>query len=92
MTVYVTCSNEMSHMSKKKCQLVQSLERIFIKLSNGAKIKELAHAQAKLIDTEHAGVESYKLRKSHLKFAVTQVHDRVPCLVLIQLFCFYFTF
>ena len=40
---------------------------------------ELAHTQPKLFDTEHAGVETFNLRKSHLKFVVTQVHDRVRC-------------
>ena len=50
----MTCSNIMSHMSKKQIELVISSERIFIKLSSGAKIMELAHAQPKLFDTEHA--------------------------------------
>ena len=40
----------MSHMSNK-IELVLSLERIFITLSNGAKIMELAHAQPKLFNT-----------------------------------------
>ena len=39
----------------------------------------LANAQPKLFDTEHAAVESFKLSKSHLKFVVTQIHDRVRC-------------
>ena len=41
------------------------MERIFIKLYNGATIMDLAHAQPKLFDAEHArgGVESFKLRK-----------------------------
>ena len=64
----MTCSNEMSHMSKIKIELVQSLEGIFIKLSNGAKIMELAHAQPKLFDTEHAG--GRKLQTEKIAFEV----------------------
>ena len=35
-------------------ELVISLERIFIKLSNSAKIMELAHTQPNLFASEHA--------------------------------------
>ena len=38
----------------KQIELVISSERIFIKLSKGANILELAHAQPKLFNTEHA--------------------------------------
>ena len=46
----MTCSNEMSHISKK-IELVTPMERIFIELCNSAKIMELALAQPKLFDT-----------------------------------------
>ena len=58
----------MSHMSRNKnVELVQSLERIFIKLSNGAKIMELAHAQPKF-DTKHA--RGRKLQTEKIAFEV----------------------
>ena len=41
----VTCSNEMSRMSKK---------RRCINLSNGVKIMDISHTQPKLLDAEHA--------------------------------------
>ena len=40
----VTCPNEMSHMSKTKIELVQSLERI-ISFPTLQKIMKLVHAQ-----------------------------------------------
>ena len=67
----------MSHMSKIK---VIPLERMFIKLSNGAKILELAHAQPKLFDTEHA--HGRKLQTEKIAFELHghgQVHDRARC-------------
>ena len=55
MTIYVTCSNEMRHMSKK-IELVISLKDInFIKLSNGA--------QPTLFDTEHARGRKFQIDK-----------------------------
>ena len=53
-------------MSKK--ELVIPSERIFIKLSNGARIMELAHAQPKLFDTEHAW--GRKLQTGKIAFEV----------------------
>ena len=65
----MTCSKEMSHMSKQiKIELVIPSERIFIKLSNGAQIMELAHAQPKLFDTEHS--RSRKLQTEKIAFEV----------------------
>ena len=55
-------------MCPKKIELLQSLERIFIKLSNGAKIMELAHGQPKLFDTEHA--RGRKLQTEKIAFEV----------------------
>ena len=53
--VYVTCSDEMSRMSKKiKIELVTPLERRCINLSNGVKIMDISHTQPKLLDAEHA--------------------------------------
>ena len=57
----------MSHMSKKN-YLVIPLERIFIKLSNSANIMELAHAQPKLFDTDHA--RGRKLQPEKIAFEV----------------------
>ena len=65
----MTCSNEMSHMSKnKQIELVISSERIFIKLSNGTIIMELAHARPKLFDTERA--QGRKLQIEKIAFEV----------------------
>ena len=65
----VTCTNEMSHMSKyKNIELVIPSERIFIKLFNGAKIMELAHVQPKLFDTDHAW--GRKLQTEKIAFEV----------------------
>ena len=51
----MTCSNEMSRMSKKiKIELVTPLERRCINLFNGVKIMEIFHTQPKLLDAEHA--------------------------------------
>ena len=60
----------MSHISKNKnkIELVLSLEKIFIKRSNGANIMELAPAQPKLFDTEHAG--GRKLQTEKIAFEV----------------------
>ena len=59
----------MRHMSKNlKNELVIPSERIFIKFSNGAKIMELAHAQPKLFDTEHA--RGRKLHTEKIAFEV----------------------
>ena len=56
-------------MSKNiKFELVISPERIFIKLSNSAKIMELAHAQPKLFDAEHA--RGIKLQTEKIAFEV----------------------
>ena len=65
--IYVTCSNEMSRMPKK-VHLVISSERIFIKLSKGANIMELAHTQPKLLDTEHG--RGRKLQTEKIAFQV----------------------
>ena len=88
----MTCFNEMSHMSKKKIELVISLERIFIKISNGAKIMELAHAQRNLFDTEDA--RGRKLQTEKIAFEVRgHASTRSSALSFqIQLFCFYFIF
>ena len=51
-----------------KIELVQSLERIFIELSNGVTIMELAHAQPKLFDTEH--IWDRKLQTEKIAFEV----------------------
>ena len=56
----------MSHMSK--IELVTPSERIFIKLSNGAKIMELAHTEPKLFDTEDA--RGRKLQTEKIAFEV----------------------
>ena len=54
-SIYVTCPNEMSRMSKKlKIELVTPLERRCINLSNGVKIMDISHTQPKLLDAEHA--------------------------------------
>ena len=59
----------MSHMSNNKnTELVIPSERIFIKLSNGAKMMELGHAQPKLLDTEHA--RGRKLQTEKIAFEV----------------------
>ena len=81
----------MSHMSNK-IELVIPSERIFIKLSNGAKIMELAHAQPKLFDTEHA--RGRKLQTEKIAFEVRGYTSTGSSALsfLIQLFCFYFTF
>ena len=51
----MTCSSEMAHMTTTlEIEIVLSLERIFIKLSNGANMMELVHAQTKLFDTGYA--------------------------------------
>ena len=49
-------------------ELVTPLERKFINLSNGAKRMELAHAQPKLFDTEHA--RGRKLQTENIAFEV----------------------
>ena len=41
----MTCSNEMSRMSKKNIELVTPLERRCINISNGVKIMEISHTQ-----------------------------------------------
>ena len=65
----MTCYKEMSHMPEnKQIELVQSLERIFIMFSNGAKIMELALAQPKIFDTEHA--RSRNLQTEKIAFGV----------------------
>ena len=46
LTIFVTCSNEMSRMSKKR--------RRCINLSNGVTFLEISHTQPKLLDAEHA--------------------------------------
>ena len=56
-------------MSKHKTiELGLSLERIFIKLSKGAQSMELAHAQPKVFDTEHAW--GRKLQTEKIAFEV----------------------
>ena len=50
----MTCSNEMSRLSKKKIELVTPLERICINLSNSVKIMDISHTQPKLLDAEYA--------------------------------------
>ena len=62
----MTCSNE--NESHVKNKLVISLEKIFIKLSTGAKIMELAHTQPKLFATEHA--QGRKLQTEKIAFEV----------------------
>ena len=53
--IYVTCSNEMSRMSRKiKIELVTPLEIRCINLSNGVTIMKISHTQPKLLDAEHA--------------------------------------
>ena len=49
-------------------EIVISSERIWIKLSNGTTIMELAHAQPKLFDTEHA--QGRKLQTEKITFEV----------------------
>ena len=61
-------TNEMSRMSKNK--LVISLERRIIKHSNGAKIMDLSQHKLNYWTLNMPGVESFKQRKAHLKFAV----------------------
>ena len=60
--IVMTCSNEMSHVKKYFLNVIPS-ERIFIKLSNGAKIMELAHTQPKLFNTEHAQGRKFQTEK-----------------------------
>ena len=51
----MTCSNEMSRMSKtKQIELVTPLERICINLSNGVQTMDISLTQPKLLDAEHA--------------------------------------
>ena len=57
----MTCSNEMSRMSKK---LVTPLERRCINLSNGVKIMEISHTQPKLLDAEHAYGRKFQTEKN----------------------------
>ena len=49
-------------------EIVQSLERIFIKLSNGAESMDVAHAQPKLFEIEH--VRGRKLQSKKFAFEV----------------------
>ena len=52
---FVTCSNEMSRLSKKiKIELVTPLERRCINLSNGEKMMDISHTQPEILDAEHA--------------------------------------
>ena len=85
----------MSHMSKNKIKstmYVLSLDRIFIKLSNGAKTMQLPYAQPKLFNTEHA--PGRKLQTEKIAFEVRgHASTKLSALsFLIRLFCFYFTF
>ena len=57
-----------SHVKKRRIELVIPSERIFIKFSNGAKITELAHAQPKLFNTDHAW--GRKLQTEKIAFEV----------------------
>ena len=44
-------------------ELITSLERRYIKLSNGVKIMDLSHTQPKLLDTEHAWFRKFPTKK-----------------------------
>ena len=88
----MTCSNEISHMwTNKKIELVIPSELIFIKLSNSAKIMELAHAQPKLFATDHA--RGRKLQTEKIAFEVRGHASTWSSALsfLIQLFGIYFT-
>ena len=73
--IYVTFSNKMSRMSKRKRNYFHWKE--YIMLFKGVAIMDLSHAQPKLLDAEHnmPGVESFKRRKTRSKFAVTLAHN-----------------
>ena len=76
--IFVACTNDMSHMSKKhQIEVVTILERIFINLSNGAKTMDLAHAQPKLLDTEHA--RGRKLQTEKIAFHVSVFSRNQDC-------------
>ena len=44
-----------------------SLERTFIKLSNGAKIMDISNTQPKLLDAKHACGRKFQMEKSTLE-------------------------
>ena len=52
---------------QNKSELVTSLERRFINLSNSVKIMDLSHTQPKLVDAEHASGRKFQTEKSTLE-------------------------
>ena len=70
-TACMTCSNEISRLSKKiKIELVTPLERRCINLSNSVKNMDISRTQPKLLDAENAWGRKFKTEKMHLQFTV----------------------
>ena len=80
----VTCSNEMSRMSK----IVTPLERRCINLSNGVTIMEISHTQPKLLDAEGRKFSNGEKRiwssRSH-KHTVENIVDPKSVVLLLLL-------
>ena len=76
---YVTCSNEMSHMSKKIFELVTPLERRHITLPKGVNIMDISHTQLKLLDAEHYWGRKFQTEKNVFEVCGHICHGRVHC-------------